>query len=105
MEAINGIKVFAMNDTDLYAGATEDDALLAMAENLSFTNLEACRAEHCTDGPIVELSDEEMDKKIFLDEEGVEEGSEAERRTFGQQLVKMIADGHDFPCMFATFQY
>jgi hypothetical protein len=103
MEAIGGIKIFTMNDSEWYAGASADDALKGMAENLGFEDIEACRAEYCTDGPIVELDEDELETKTFVDE--AEDGSDGEKRTFRAQLTQMIANGEEFPCFFASTEF
>jgi hypothetical protein len=103
MEAIGGIKIFAMNDSDWYAGATEADALQAMAETLCFDDVEECRAEHCVDGPIVELDDEDLDTEMYVDED--EDGRRGDRRTFREQLQIMIDSGEEFPVFFASTEF
>jgi len=97
------MKIFAMNDCDWYAGATAEDALKAMAENLDFSDVEECRKEYCTDGQIVELSEEALDGSIYVEEDDADgPGSGVVRRTFRQQLKQMLANGETFPTFFAT---
>lgn len=46
-----------------------------------------------------ELSPDEMRKLVYVDEPG------DVRRSFREHLDKLIADGHKFPCFFASTEY
>lgn len=103
MEAIGGVKIFAMNDCDWYVGKDADDALKGMAENLGCKDVEECRSEYCIDGPIVELGEDELDARVFVDEDL--DGENQVKRTFREQLSLMVAEGDTFPCMFASTEF
>jgi hypothetical protein len=102
----NEIKIFQMNDCDWYAGATADDAIRGMAENLCFETTPEGIAEMCKEYTVepVELTAEDMERKMFvdLDEDGTPDTVE---RSFRAQLDNMIASGEEFPCFFASTEF
>ena len=90
------MKVFQMNDCDWMAGETLEEC---KAEYLSgFWH--GATEEDAFDDPR-ELTDAEMDKKIFVDNEAEPEV----RRTFREQLAHIIAKGETFPTFFASSEF
>ena len=81
------LQIFKMNDYDWYAAESVEDALKAM---------EADRGEDYGEDAPVELSEADLDRLKYFDEDGIPV------RTFREQLAKMIAEGEKFPCLFAT---
>jgi hypothetical protein len=98
------MKIFAMNDCDWYAAETLEDALKAMAKNLACEATDEGIAEMRNDFDVdepVELTDEDMDRLKFREEE--EDGTlGVAMLTFREKLDEMIADGDEFPCFFAS---
>jgi hypothetical protein len=102
----NEIKVFQMNDCDWYAGATADDAIRGMAENLCYDTTPEAIAEMCEEYTVepVELTAEDMERTMFSDED--EDGTPGQvTRSFRAQLDAMIAAGDEFPYFFASTEY
>lgn len=101
------IKIFAMNDSDWCAAETLEDALKAMAENLDYETtpegIDDMRREFEVEDP-GEISDESMDSLIFTDDSDLPEG-QIIKRTFREQLARMIENETPFPCFFATTEY
>jgi hypothetical protein len=100
------IKIFAMNDCDWYAGTTAEDATRGMAENLGFETTPEAIAEMCEEYTVkpVELSDEDLERKMFADDD--EDGAKGSvERSFRAQLDNMIATGEEFPCFFASTEF
>lgn len=101
------IKIFAMNDCDWYAAENLEDALKAMAKNVSCEptpeTIAAMRKDFAVDDP-GGISDESMDRLIYTDDSELPEG-QIVKRTFREQLAHMVENGTDFPCIFATTEY
>lgn len=89
------IKIFAMNDCDWMAAETSEDAVREYKENFSGGDFD-------DSGP-VELSDAEMDRLVFREDE--EDGSTVEDISFREKLNRMIAAGETFPCFFASTEF
>lgn len=49
------------------------------------------------------LTDEQMEKFVFYDD--IEDIEECDKRSFKEQLEIMIAEGEEFPTLFATSEY
>lgn len=89
------MNIFQMNDCDWFIGES----------------LEACRAEFAKnfdDDPIYtedarELTDAELDTLKFSDRS--DDGQDETTRTFRKQLAVEIANGGEFPRMFASTEY
>jgi hypothetical protein len=99
------IKVFQVSETDWFAAADADSAVIAFKDFYSIddqkppltpTQLED---DWGFDGKAVELSAEKMQTMRFDDTE------ENKKRSFAEQLAKMIAEGQNFPCFFASSEY
>ena len=86
------MKIFAMNDCDWMAG--EDIESVTAAYTSAFGE--------DSDDPPVELTDAEMDKYRFADEDA--EGPE-KWPTFRQELQRRVDAGQEFPQFFATTEY
>jgi hypothetical protein len=101
------MKIFTMNDCEWYAAENLEDALKAMTEEVGCETtpegIAALREDSDVDDP-GEISDESMDNLTYTDDSGLPEGGII-KRTFREQLAKMIADGCKFPCFFATTEY
>ena len=84
------IKVFNMNDCDWWAG---EDAESVKAAFLAVNEVEP------TDDPIepTEVSPEKMRTMEFVDGH--------DKRTFAEELDRLIAEAHEFPCFFASTEY
>lgn len=119
------VKVYAMNDCDWVAAP---DLETAKAFYLQLTGFKGTE-EECFDDPY-ELSAEAMGSLIFVDTEvscrycregapkakpigiqprhkvgGLAIPCEIPRRTFAEQLARMISQGEQFPCFFASTEY
>jgi hypothetical protein len=105
MEAIGGMKIFAMNDCDWYAARTEEEALQCMADTLSCKSVDECRAEYVQDGLICELSEESLDVLKFHDE-GDGQDPETERTlTFRELLTELTTDVDMEPTFLASTEF
>lgn len=86
MDDKKNIKVFQLNDYEWWAGESLELIVMCYRENV-------CSDEHSIeDGS--EVSEDEMNQLIFNDEDGI-------KRTFREELDKMITEGQEFPCIFA----
>lgn len=88
------IKVFRMDDNEWWAGESLE---ACVAEGRR-----QCGAECYPDDPDEqhELSDEEMQQLVFIDES---DGAEPPvKRTFAEELARRIAAGEKFPQAFAA---
>jgi hypothetical protein len=93
MEAISGIKVFRINDCDWWAGASLDECIAAYIADTGDEDLiEDAR----------ELTDEEMEKFFFVEDEEDEDFRQGDKKPFRQKLEEMVRDGRPFPLMFAS---
>ena len=86
------MKVFAMNDCDWMAGESLESVTAAYVSDYG----------EDSDDPPVELTDSEMDRFRFADEE-VEDPEEW--LTFRQELQRRVDAGQEFPQFFATTEY
>lgn len=89
------IKIFAMNDCDWMAAETVEDATREYKEQFSGGEFD--------DGEPVELSDEDMERLTFCETDEDEEA--VERISFREKLNRMIAEGEQFPCFFASTEF
>lgn len=94
------MKIFEMNDCEWYAGESVEDCIEAFVkdngEELEFW--EECRDE----GYPKLLSEKEMQDLNFLEDPY---DSECPKRSFKDELNRMIERGDKFPCFFATTEY
>lgn len=90
------IKVFAMNECDWMASKSLESAVSEYVKNYSGGLPE----DEATDNPY-ELTDEEMDRLKFVDD-NVDPPA---HRTFREHLEKLIAEGQGFPVFFASTEY
>ena len=91
------MKIFQVDENTWYAADTMDEAKRQAKKDYELPIAEII------DGSEHELTDEEMDGKIYYDDTYNSETSE--RRTFREQLSKLMKAGWDFPCMFAFSEY
>lgn len=91
MQAINGIKVYSLKDTDVaewFAGRSVED-VTTLAESMGYD-----------DAQMEELSDEAMDKLQHTGNDGTEGAPYPQ--SFRAELLKDLAEGVEFPCLFAS---
>lgn len=89
------IKVFKVSDCDWFAAKTAKEARQCAIEWTENDEWEWDEDE------IEELTDEQMNRFTYREEDE----PEATRRTFREELDRMIARGDKFPCMFASTDY
>ncbi len=87
----SAMKVFQMNDCDWYVADTMEAAIQQCCEDSGLPRDEAI------DDP-QELSDADLDRTIFVDEE-------TGKRTFRAELDRLVAQGIHRPCLFASTEY
>jgi hypothetical protein len=89
------IKVWKVNDCDWMAAATAEEATAGHKE----------LGMDCDDDPAEPsaLTEEDMQRLVFQDEDNTT--GEVTRRSFREQLDKMIAEGEKFPCFFASTEF
>jgi hypothetical protein len=85
--------VYEMDDYTWWAGESLESVV---ADYLKETGVSRDEIEP------MELTDEEMNALIFVDDPGNTSGAS---RSFAEQLGRMIAEGATFPCFFATTEY
>lgn len=85
------MKVFRMNDCDWYVAETIEQAIEKCCEDVRLP------AEEAVQDP-EELSDTDLDRLIFHDEE-------TGTRTFRAELDRIISSGVHVPCLFASTEY
>ena len=96
------MKVFQMNDCDWWAGENLDDCLKGMAEEMG-TEVEKLSDDGYIDEPF-ELSEKTLNESTFVD--NLEAPIEKQiRRTFKEELNRLVATGAKFPCLFATTEF
>jgi hypothetical protein len=86
------MKVFYLNDCDWYIAATLEEAKGQCAADTGLP------VDEATEPDAHELTDEDLDRLIFMDED---EG----KLTFRQELERQIATGNTKPRMFASTEY
>ena len=91
------IKVYKINGCDWYAGFDMESAIEQACKDTGLDREELIEDPH-------ELSAEDMDRLIFVDEEEDDQG-EKRRYTFRQQLNNYIINGEKPPFMFASTEY
>ena len=86
------IRVYSMDDMEWWAGESLDDCVAEGRRQ--------CGDECYPDDPDEqrELSDEEMQRLTFMDEDG-------SKRTFAEELVRRVAAGEAFPQQFAAEEW
>lgn len=85
------IKVFRLTECDWWAGEDIESA------SDSFVVQTGCDVDEYAR----ELTEHEMNSFVFMDELP----DRGERRTFAEQLQRMIDRGDPFPCFFASTEY
>lgn len=85
------IKVFALDDIEWWAGESLKSCLEEARRQAGADCYPESSDQH-------EVSDEAMQVLIFEDEDGT-------RRTFAEQLLREIASGASFPCIFAATEW
>jgi hypothetical protein len=97
-------KVFQMNDCDWWAGydlvSVETAYVSEMGYDDDAIGLALARVDGILD-EASELSEGEMDRLIFIHDEGDPERPH-DKCTFGERLAEMVAEGMAFPCCFAS---
>jgi len=93
------MKIFKTGDYDWCAAETAEDARKAFDEfRRAVSGDEPLPVEE-----VYELSETEMDSTLFTDADIYEDTTATgPKRTFGEELRKMIDAGATFPCHFAT---
>jgi hypothetical protein len=91
--SLSAMRVFAMNDCDWVAAETLEDAIKTYAQMIGtgFDPEDDLSDPHA-------LTDEQMDKLMFTDED-------EKKRTFREQLNRMIEAGEELPGFFATTEF
>lgn len=87
------MKIYRMNECDWWIGES----------------LEACKDDYAREygdpdaaDDARELTDEELDRLMFRDDEGEDSAGFPQRRSFREQLAIEIDDGGTFPRLFAS---
>lgn len=95
------MKIFQVNDIDWFAGENADDCFKLLKEMGMYDDgdIQAMK----DDGYPVELTDEDMDRLVFVDD--VYDNLKSNKRTFREELQRRINAGEEFPCMFASSEY
>ncbi len=92
------IRVFEINDVEWWAGdCTPEEMLKFYMDETGVTHEEATGSEDEYPKP---LTEEEMDKMKFCDED-----NPSVKRTFREELQRMIDGGAKFPSFFATTEF
>ncbi|HVK55882.1 MAG TPA: hypothetical protein VM532_12745 [Burkholderiales bacterium] len=94
------ITIFRINEFEWYAGDCTPEEILAF-----YMKETGCTKEEATDDDDTlpeALSDEEMDKMIITTEPG---NSESTTMTAREYLARMVAEGQQFPCSFASTEW
>lgn len=116
-ERMKKIKIWKMNECDWYASEDLEGAKRAMLETIgppAEDQTEAEFFEEYLEDPYelddaaldtLKFCEEEYDDEDDLDERGEPKRKGGEKRTFREQLAKMIAAGDKFPCYFASTEY
>jgi len=89
------MNVYAMNDDDWFVGESLESCVAAY--------IEYCGDPDLVDDPY-ELSEEQLLSHTYFSEDDDENGHPV-RITFKQQLQNVIADGGEFPRLFASTEY
>jgi hypothetical protein len=96
------IRIFAVNDCEWWAGESEAAVIAEVCKQLDCADeAELLKEEYIFDGGIVGLSEGRIQQLIYHDDER----GEVVKRTFREQLDRMILAGQTFPCLFATTEY
>jgi hypothetical protein len=90
---MNEIRVYQINDYEWYAGHSMEECIAYVLELTGESRDEMLQYSMVEPHELTEL---EMDSLIFRAEEGVM------RLTFRQMLRRMIREGEQFPCLFAS---
>lgn len=85
------MKIFRMDDCTWMAGATLEDCTAEWVEHYGGEIIE---------GEFAPYEETALDKLIFFDEDA--RGGIGKRRTFREELDRLIASGETFPLFFAT---
>lgn len=91
-----GVKIFQLNDCDWWIGPSLEACKKDYVENY-------CDAEDIQEDAH-ELSDEELDRLVFVDCDE-DERQTGVKRTFREQLKVEVAKGGAFPRMFASTEF
>lgn len=86
------IKIFRMSEYDWFAGESLDQCKKLALQDFGYD-------EDSFDKPR-EITEEELDELIFV--EDIDDDPPGERKPFRQKLAEMIAEGAEFPDMFAS---
>lgn len=100
MEAVSEFKVYAMNDCDWYVAKSEEAAKASMMETVGCKSAEELVEEFCPSGYPVELSDQDLDRLKYQDDD-----DDSVSRSFREQLLRMIDRGEVMPGLFASTEY
>lgn len=101
------VKLWQMNESDVYAASTADEALQAMAELHSYDatpeGIAEMREEYGVDEDYpAEITGDALDaRKVNI---GDPDGEEEHLVTYREHLTQIVADG-DAPCLFSTTEY
>lgn len=87
------IKIFQTSSTpDWFAATCLQEAIQCVKDTYGASDLE----EFVDDA--YQVPDADLDKLVYIESEDV-------KRTFREQLNKMLTDGSRFPCLFASTEY
>ena len=111
---MDGLKIFAVNDCDWYAAETLYEAVTAAVVDYGGPE------DEVIEDP-VELTNDEMNTLIYTGEKMTDTGVEpmshlddtenprmrwkSYKCSFREELNRMIEEGKEFPCMFASTEY
>ena len=87
--------IYRVNDCDWYAAYSLEEAIGACCEDTGMSRGEAC------DEPY-QVSEADMDQLVYVDDPGT---GESVRRTFREELARMVGVGGLIPGFFATTEY
>lgn len=90
------VKIYKFCDVDYIAASTIRSAVREWCSTTGNSYREALEE-------IEEVPDQDLDLLMFFDD--IENGDDSPKRTFREQLAKLIEAGEKFPCFFATSEW
>ena len=98
------IKIFNMNDVEWWAGENGEECMEAMKDFVGYAEDEI--EEMIGDGYPTELSDADLDRLTFVDTDTIDpESGECVKRSFREELKRIIDKGEEFPYPFASTEF
>jgi hypothetical protein len=89
------IRIFAVTECEWMAASSLEEAIAGYLKETGMSQ------EDIAEEDPVEVADSELDRLIFTDDEG----ETSVKRTFREELARRIAEGAEFPTLFATTEF